>query len=52
MVTSQAHGRIVDSNMASESTALAQEMILSQAGQQAIRMATQRQLSVLTLLET
>ena len=52
MLTNQAHGRIVDSNMATESTSLAQDMILSRAGQQAINMATQRQLTVLTLLET
>lgn len=52
MLTNQAHGRIVDSNMATESTALAQQMILSRAGEQAINMATQRQRSVLTLLET
>ena len=52
MLTNQAHGRVVDSNMATESTSLAQDMILSRAGQQAINMATQRQLTVLTLLET
>ena len=52
MLTNQAHGRIVDGDMAVESTALAQDMILSRAGQQAISMATQRQLSVLALLET
>jgi len=38
--------------MAVESTKLAQEMILSQAAQQAINMATARQLTVLSLLET
>ena len=48
----QARGRIVDSDLAIESTKLAQQMILSQAAQQAINMAAQRQLTVLALLET
>ncbi|NBT41032.1 MAG: hypothetical protein EBT20_11300 [Alphaproteobacteria bacterium] len=52
MMSQQARGRIVDSDMAVESTKLAQEMILSQAAQQAINMATQRQATVLQLLET
>ena len=48
----QARGRIVDSDLAIESTKLAQQMILSQAAQKAINMAAQRQLTVLALLET
>ena len=52
MMTQQARGRVVDSDMAIESTKLAQEMILAQAAQQAISMATARQLNVLSLLET
>ena len=52
MMTQQAHGRIVDTDMAIESTKLAQEQILSMAAQQAINMATQRQQTVLQLLET
>jgi len=52
MVTQAARGRVVDTDMAVESTKLAQEMILSQAAQQAINMATARQLTVLSLLET
>jgi flagellin-like hook-associated protein FlgL len=52
MVTQAARGRVVDTDMAVESTKLAQEMILSQAAQQAINMATARQLNVLSLLET
>jgi flagellin-like hook-associated protein FlgL len=51
MMSQQARGRIVDTDMAIESTKLAQEMILSQAAQQAINMATQRQATVLYLLE-
>ena len=50
--TQAARGRVVDTDMAVESTKLAQEMILAQAAQQAINMATARQLNVLTLLET
>ena len=49
---SQARGRVVDTDMAIESTKLAQDMILSQAAQQAINMATQRQQTVLQLLKT
>ena len=52
MMSQQARGRVVDTDMAVESTALAQEMILAQAAQQAINMARQRQLTVLALLET
>ena len=52
MLTQQARGRVVDTDMAIESTKLAQEQILSQAAQQAINMATQRQQTVLQLLET
>jgi len=52
MMSQQARGRIVDSDMAIESTKLAQEMILARAAQQAINMASQRQLTVLALLET
>ena len=52
MMTQAARGRVVDTDMAVESTKLAQEMILAQAAQQAINMATARQLNVLTLLET
>lgn len=52
MMSQQARGRIVDSDMAIESTQLAQQMILAQAAQQAINMATQRQATVLQLLET
>jgi flagellin-like hook-associated protein FlgL len=52
MMSQQARGRIVDTDMAVESTKLAQEQILSQAAQQAINMATQRQQTVLQLLET
>ena len=52
MLSQQARGRVVDTDMAVESTALAQEMILAQAAQQAINMARQRQLTVLALLET
>jgi len=52
MLSQQARGRIVDAEMAVESTRLAQEMILAQAAQQAINMASQRQLTVLALLET
>ena len=52
MLSQQARGRVVDTDMAVESTVLAQEMILAQAAQQAINMATQRQLTVLALLET
>ena len=52
MVTQQARGRVVDTDMAVESTKLAQEQILSQAAQQAINMATQRQQTVLMLLDT
>ena len=52
MMTQAARGRIVDTDMAVESTKLAQEMILAQAAQQAINMATARQLNVLSLLET
>ena len=52
MMTQQAHGRIVDTDMAIESTKLAQEQILSQAAQQAINMATQRQQTVLMLLDS
>jgi flagellin-like hook-associated protein FlgL len=52
MMTQQARGRVVDTDMAIESTKLAQKMILSQAAQQAINMATQRQKTVLQLLET
>lgn len=51
MNAKQARGRIVDSDMAIESTKLAQKMILAQAAQQAISMASQRQLTVLALLE-
>jgi flagellin-like hook-associated protein FlgL len=51
-LTQQARGRVVDTDMAIESTKLAQEMILAQAAQQAINMASQRQLTVLALLET
>ena len=52
MMTQSARGRVVDTDMAIESTKLAQEQILSQAAQQAINMATQRQQTVLALLET
>jgi flagellin len=52
MMTQQARGRVVDTDMAIESTKLAQEQILSQAAQQAINMATQRQQTVLMLLDT
>jgi flagellin-like hook-associated protein FlgL len=52
MMTQAARGRVVDTDMAVESTKLAQEMILAQAAQQAINMATERQLNVLSLLET
>jgi flagellin-like hook-associated protein FlgL len=52
MMSQQARGRVVDTDMAVESTKLAQEMILAQAAQQAINMASQRQLTVLALLET
>ena len=52
MLTQQARGRVVDTDMAIESTKLAQEQILSQAAQQAINMATQRQQTVLQLLDT
>ena len=52
MMAQQARGRVVDTDMAIESTKLAQEQILSQAAQQAINMATQRQQTVLQLLET
>ncbi|MDA7586741.1 flagellin [Alphaproteobacteria bacterium] len=52
MMTQAARGRVVDTDMAIESTKLAQEMILAQAAQQAINMATARQLNVLALLET
>ncbi|MDB0016182.1 flagellin [Alphaproteobacteria bacterium] len=52
MMTQQARGRVVDTDMAVESTKLAQEQILSQAAQQAINMATQRQQTVLMLLGT
>ena len=52
MLTQQARGRVVDTDMAIESTKLAQEQILSQAAQQAINMATQRQQTVLMLLDT
>ena len=52
MMTQTARGRVVDTDMAIESTKLAQEQILSQAAQQAINMATARQQSVLVLLET
>ena len=52
MMTQAARGRVVDTDMAVESTKLAQEMILAQAAQQAINMATARQLTVLSLLET
>jgi flagellin-like hook-associated protein FlgL len=52
MMTQQARGRVVDTDMAVESTKLAQQQILSQAAQQAINMATQRQQTVLQLLET
>jgi flagellin-like hook-associated protein FlgL len=52
MMTQQARGRVVDTDMAIESTKLAQEQILSQAAQQAINMATQRQQTVLMLLES
>ena len=52
MMTQQARGRVVDTDMAVESTRLAQQQILSQAAQQAINMATQRQQTVLQLLET
>jgi len=52
MMTQAARGRVVDTDMAVESTKLAQEMILAQAAQQAINMATARQLNVLSLLET
>jgi flagellin-like hook-associated protein FlgL len=52
MMTQAARGRVVDTDMAVESTKLAQEMILAQAAQQAINMATSRQLNVLSLLET
>ncbi|MDC0458896.1 flagellin [Alphaproteobacteria bacterium] len=51
MMTQQARGRVVDTDMAVESTKLAQQQILSQAAQQAINMATQRQQTVLQLLE-
>ncbi len=51
MMTQQARGRVVDTDMAVESTRLAQQQILSQAAQQAINMATQRQQTVLQLLE-
>ena len=51
MLSQQARGRVVDTDMAVESTKLAQEMILAQAAQQAINMASQRQLTVLALLE-
>jgi flagellin-like hook-associated protein FlgL len=52
MLTQQARGRVVDTDMAIESTKLAQEMILAQAAQQAISMASARQLTVLALLDT
>ena len=52
MLAQQARGRVVDTDMAIESTKLAQEQILSQAAQQAINMATQRQQTVLMLLDT
>ena len=52
MMTQQARGRVVDTDMAIESTKLAQEQILSQAAQQAINMATQRQQTVLMLLDS
>ena len=52
MMTQTARGRVVDTDMAIESTKLAQEQILSQAAQQAINMATARQQTVLVLLET
>jgi len=52
MLTQQARGRVVDTDMAIESTKLAQEMILAQAAQQAINMASARQLTVLALLDT
>lgn len=52
MLSQQARGRVVDTDMAIESTKLAQDMILSQAAQQAINMATQRQQTVLQLLKT
>ena len=52
MMTQQARGRVVDTDMAIESTKLAQEQILSQAAQQAINMAMQRQQTVLMLLDT
>ena len=52
MMSQQARGRVVDTDMAVESTKLAQEMILAQAAQQAINMASQRQLTVLALLDT
>ena len=52
MMSQQARGRVVDTDMAIESTKLAQEMILARAAQQAINMASQRQLTVLALLET
>ena len=52
MMSQQAMGRVVDTEMAIESTKLAQEMILSQAAQQAINMSTQRQLTVLELLKS
>jgi len=51
-MSQQARGRVVDTDMAIESTKLAQEMILARAAQQAINMASQRQLTVLALLET
>ena len=52
MMTQQARGRVVDTDMAVESTKLAQQQILSQAAQQAINMATQRQQTVLMLLDS
>ena len=52
MMTQSARGRVVDTDKAIESTKLAQDQILSQAAQQAINMATQRQQTVLALLET